>query len=82
MLVADTTVAVRDPIFDAAGRSAAITNAWLDRALAYAMQIYFDFSGYTDMAIGLARIFGVRAAGEFQRALQAAGIAISGGAGT
>jgi D-alanyl-lipoteichoic acid acyltransferase DltB (MBOAT superfamily) len=29
-------------------------------ALAYSLQIYFDFSGYSDMAIGLARMFGVR----------------------
>lgn len=29
-------------------------------ALAYALQLYFDFSGYTDMAIGSARLFGIR----------------------
>jgi D-alanyl-lipoteichoic acid acyltransferase DltB (MBOAT superfamily) len=29
-------------------------------ALAYSMQLYFDFSGYSDMAIGLARMFGIR----------------------
>jgi len=33
--------------------------AWL-YVLAYALQIYFDFSGYSDMAIGLGRIFGFR----------------------
>lgn len=33
--------------------------AWLG-AIAYTMQIYFDFSGYSDMAIGLAKIFGFR----------------------
>lgn len=33
--------------------------AWL-AALAYTLQIYFDFSGYSDMAIGLARIFGIQ----------------------
>ena len=33
--------------------------AWM-YVLAYALQIYFDFSGYSDMAIGLARIFGFR----------------------
>lgn len=31
--------------------------AWLG-AIAYAFQIYFDFSGYSDMAIGLGRMFG------------------------
>jgi alginate O-acetyltransferase complex protein AlgI len=33
--------------------------AWLG-VLAYSIQLYFDFSGYSDMAIGLARIFGIR----------------------
>lgn len=33
--------------------------AWLG-ALAYSLQIYFDFSGYSDMAVGIARIFGIR----------------------
>ena len=33
--------------------------AWAG-ALAYTFQIYFDFSGYSDMAIGLARMFGIR----------------------
>jgi alginate O-acetyltransferase complex protein AlgI len=36
-----------------------VTLAWL-AAVAYALQIYFDFSGYSDMAIGLARLFGFR----------------------
>jgi len=35
-----------------------LLDAWTG-VLAYTMQIYFDFSGYTDMAIGLARMFGV-----------------------
>src|SRR5438105_10914566 len=33
--------------------------AWL-AALAYAFELYFDFSGYSDMALGLARLFGIR----------------------
>ncbi|MGH6812311.1 MAG: MBOAT family O-acyltransferase [Methylocella sp.] len=33
--------------------------AWLG-ALTYSMQLYFDFSGYSDMAIGLARMFGIK----------------------
>ncbi len=35
----------------------AVTTAWIG-LLAYALQIYFDFSGYSDMAIGLGRMFG------------------------
>ena len=34
-----------------------VAMAWLG-AIAYALQIYFDFSGYSDMAIGLGRMFG------------------------
>ena len=40
--------------------------AWIG-ALAYTVQIYFDFSGYTDMAIGLARMFGFRFPENFAR---------------
>ncbi len=37
----------------------AVSEAWLG-AIAYAFQIYFDFSGYSDMAIGLGQMFGFR----------------------
>jgi alginate O-acetyltransferase complex protein AlgI len=40
--------------------------AWLG-ALAYTLQIYFDFSGYSDMAIGLGRMFGFRLPENFNR---------------
>jgi alginate O-acetyltransferase complex protein AlgI len=40
--------------------------AWTG-ALAYTVQIYFDFSGYTDMAIGIARMFGLRFPENFSR---------------
>jgi alginate O-acetyltransferase complex protein AlgI len=43
----------------AIGKHVGFTDAWLG-AITYAMRIYFDFSGYTDMAIGLGRMFGVR----------------------
>jgi alginate O-acetyltransferase complex protein AlgI len=39
--------------------SASVLGAWLG-AFAFSLQIYFDFSGYSDMAIGLGRIFGFR----------------------
>ena len=39
--------------------SASVLGAWLG-AFSYSLQIYFDFSGYSDMAIGLGRIFGFR----------------------
>jgi len=48
------------PIFNAADQGVALTflEAWLG-SLAYTFQLYFDFSGYSDMAIGLARMFGI-----------------------
>jgi len=48
------------PIFNApaAGITPGFVEAWCG-ALAYALQLYFDFSGYSDMAIGLSRLFGV-----------------------
>lgn len=42
----------------AAGNPGGAVEAWCG-ATAYALQIYFDFSGYSDMAIGLARLFGI-----------------------
>ena len=56
---------VADAVFalDAGALSAPL--AWLG-ALAYLLQIYFDFSGYSDMAIGLGRVFGFETMENFQ----------------
>jgi len=61
VLVADNFAPFASPLFAAAhgGAEPALVAAWVG-ALAYTMQIYFDFSGYSDMAIGLSRLFGVR----------------------
>jgi alginate O-acetyltransferase complex protein AlgI len=61
VVIADSFAAVADPIFAgvSAGVEPPLYEAWV-AALAFALQIYFDFSGYSDMAIGLARMFGVR----------------------
>jgi alginate O-acetyltransferase complex protein AlgI len=55
------------------GQSIGLVNGWLG-ALAYTLQIYFDFSGYTDMAIGLARMFGIRLPANFNSPLKASSI--------
>jgi alginate O-acetyltransferase complex protein AlgI len=47
--------------------------AWM-AALAYTLQIYFDFSGYSDMAIGLARLFGIKLPANFNSPLKASSI--------
>lgn len=47
------------PVFDApASQPLSILEAW-GGALAYTLQLYFDFSGYSDMAIGLSRMFNI-----------------------
>lgn len=57
LLVANTMAAVADSIFALDPVLVNFPVAWLG-GIAYTMQIYFDFSGYSDMAIGLGRIFG------------------------
>jgi alginate O-acetyltransferase complex protein AlgI len=57
VLLADTFAAYVGPGFEAA--SPHFTQAWT-ASFAYTMQIYFDFSGYSDMAIGLARMFNIQ----------------------
>lgn len=57
IIVANTCGLLADRIFALPGKEIPTTIAWMGAA-AYALQIYFDFSGYSDMAIGLARMFG------------------------
>ncbi len=61
VLIADEVGGYVAPFFDAARSGAALTflEAWCG-ALAYTFQLYFDFSGYSDMAVGLSLMFGVR----------------------
>ena len=47
--------------------------SWM-AAVGFTLQIYFDFSGYTDMALGLARCFGVRLPPNFDSPLKASSI--------
>ena len=57
VLIANTMALTADRVFAQDMASLNILGAWLG-AVAYTMQIYFDFSGYSDMAIGLGRMFG------------------------
>src|SRR5262249_10969765 len=61
VVIADTLVAWSDPVFAAArgGQMPNLYAAWV-AALSFTFQIYFDFSGYTDMALGLALLVGIR----------------------
>lgn len=57
VLIANTVAAGADQIFALPASELTTTLAWFGIAC-YTLQIYFDFSGYSDMAIGLGRIFG------------------------
>ena len=57
LLLANTAGRMADLVFTATAQQLDIGVAWLG-ALCYCLQIYFDFSGYSDMAIGLGRMFG------------------------
>ncbi len=61
VVLADGVALYASPVFAtaASGASLSFFEAW-GGALAYTFQLYFDFSGYSDMAIGSARMFGIR----------------------
>ena len=59
LFIADTCGEVADAVFGLPPGQASTQQAWLG-ALAFTFQIYFDFSAYSDMAIGLARMMGFR----------------------
>ena len=75
LVLADTFGGFADTGFDAAAAGAHLTflEAWY-ATLAYALQIYFDFSGYSDMAIGLARMMNIRFPLNFDSPYQASDI--------
>lgn len=57
VLIANTMGEIADMAFAIKGSELTLPVAWAG-ALCYVLQIYFDFSGYSDMAIGLGKIFG------------------------
>ena len=61
VVIADSFALYATPVFELAeaGESLTFFVAW-GGALSYTFQLYFDFSGYSDMAIGLARMFGIK----------------------
>ncbi|MEK0449213.1 MAG: hypothetical protein RL088_1481, partial [Verrucomicrobiota bacterium] len=75
VIVADTLSAWVRPIFDSAatGTVPGMVAAWV-AALGYTLQLYFDFSGYSDMALGLARMFNVKFPANFNSPYKARSI--------
>ena len=59
VLIANQVALIADPIFAMPYQEMATSTAWIG-ILAYTFQIYFDFSGYSDMAIGLGKMLGFR----------------------
>jgi alginate O-acetyltransferase complex protein AlgI len=70
VLLADGISQHIDPLLNHTNQMTAL-QAWT-AMLAFSFQIYFDFSGYTDMALGLARMFGIELPWNFNRPYKAA----------
>jgi D-alanyl-lipoteichoic acid acyltransferase DltB (MBOAT superfamily) len=67
VLLADRLAEIADPLFrDAAHRGLTFGEAW-SAALAFTFQLFCDFSGYTEMAIGIALLFGLLLPENFKR---------------
>lgn len=75
VICADGISSVAQKVFAAAGAGHAVDSwhAW-SGALAYTMQIYFDFSGYCDMALGISIMFGIHLPLNFNSPYKAASI--------
>jgi alginate O-acetyltransferase complex protein AlgI len=75
VVIADNCAIFADTGYDMirSGRPLDFASAWI-AVLAYSFQLYYDFSGYSDMAIGLARLFGVRFPVNFHSPYKAGGM--------
>jgi alginate O-acetyltransferase complex protein AlgI len=75
VFLADNIAPLVTPIYEQAklGTHIALLPAWI-AAVGFTLQIYFDFSGYTDMALGIARLFGIKLPPNFNSPLRASSI--------
>lgn len=73
VLIADQCAPWANAVFDHYG-TIGLAEAWIG-ALAYTMQLYFDFSGYSDMAIGIAKFFNIQIPQNFLSPYKATSIA-------
>ncbi|WP_374291534.1 MBOAT family protein [Desulfovibrio desulfuricans] len=75
VLLADSIAMYADSVFNAAEKAFPLSGAeaWLG-SLCYTFQLYFDFSGYTDMAIGLALMLGLKLPENFDSPYKSTGI--------
>src|SRR5213078_1764155 len=74
-VVADSLTEFVTPVFGTTSSMHGLDmlTAWIG-VLAFTLQLYFDFSGYSDMALGLARVFGVRLPANFNSPLRSTSI--------
>ncbi|WP_216327533.1 MBOAT family O-acyltransferase [Deinococcus aestuarii] len=72
VVIADTIARMVDPML-ANHENLSMLGAWM-AALGYTFQLYFDFSGYSDMAVGLGYLFGIRIPQNFNAPYKALGI--------
>lgn len=75
VVIADTLAPFANVVFSAASSGASLTfwEAWFG-ALAFTLQLYFDFSGYSEMALGLSRMFGIELPANFNSPYRAGSI--------
>jgi alginate O-acetyltransferase complex protein AlgI len=75
VVIADNLAQFVTPVFAHLDAGGGVTTPWAWLAtLAYSLQIYFDFSGYSDMAVGLALMFGIRLPVNFRSPYKAVSI--------
>jgi D-alanyl-lipoteichoic acid acyltransferase DltB (MBOAT superfamily) len=76
VVIADNLAQFVSPVFAHLDAGGGVTTSWAWLAtLSYTLQIYFDFSGYSDMAVGLALLFGIRLPVNFRSPYKAQSIA-------
>ena len=73
LVLADGISVFVSPVFDGHVATPSVSEAW-SATLAYTFQIYFDFSGYTDMALGISRLFNINLPLNFNSPYKAASI--------
>ena len=75
VVIADNLAQFVSPVFAHLDSGGGVTTSWAWLATsAYTLQIYFDFSGYSDMAVGLALLFGIRLPVNFRSPYKATSI--------
>lgn len=75
VLIADKIAVLADYYFDGAalGHSFSCLGLWIG-SIAYSIQLYFDFSGYSDMAVGIGQLLGFNLSENFNKPYQASSI--------